>query len=306
MTLVLTLGNSEQIIQVSDRRLTVNGALLDDESNKSGVLFCSNARFAYSFTGLARTRSGFETGEWLRTTLYECGPPDYVAHEILKRLQERASHDFRKLESIRDLHRDEKPLEVLFSGYLYNFDPPRAAFAILSNVQRSAGKPTVTEQFQFKVGQEKRPYTENFFLLQRIGFWPAMEEDHVKSLQSLLEAHKPVDAIIGKAIKVMHEIADSPKAKGVIGKQISSITIPRDLSAGVVSDYHSDVSTHKVHAPDIVWAISDQERNEHFGISIEAVHPTDTPPLAVPKVQRNRPCPCGSGKKHKYCHGKRK
>jgi preprotein translocase subunit SecA len=23
----------------------------------------------------------------------------------------------------------------------------------------------------------------------------------------------------------------------------------------------------------------------------------------VPKVGRNEPCPCGSGKKYKYCHG---
>jgi preprotein translocase subunit SecA len=23
----------------------------------------------------------------------------------------------------------------------------------------------------------------------------------------------------------------------------------------------------------------------------------------VPKVGRNDPCPCGSGKKYKYCHG---
>ena len=25
---------------------------------------------------------------------------------------------------------------------------------------------------------------------------------------------------------------------------------------------------------------------------------------AVPKVGRNDPCPCGSGKKYKQCHGK--
>jgi preprotein translocase subunit SecA len=24
---------------------------------------------------------------------------------------------------------------------------------------------------------------------------------------------------------------------------------------------------------------------------------------SVPKVGRNDPCPCGSGKKYKYCHG---
>ena len=37
--------------------------------------------------------------------------------------------------------------------------------------------------------------------------------------------------------------------------------------------------------------------------------PTGTPPAAqearpVPRVGRNQPCPCGSGKKYKYCHGR--
>ncbi|TAM85927.1 MAG: preprotein translocase subunit SecA, partial [Candidimonas sp.] len=26
--------------------------------------------------------------------------------------------------------------------------------------------------------------------------------------------------------------------------------------------------------------------------------------LAIPKVGRNDPCPCGSGKKYKHCHGR--
>jgi preprotein translocase subunit SecA len=29
-----------------------------------------------------------------------------------------------------------------------------------------------------------------------------------------------------------------------------------------------------------------------------------TPADAYPKVGRNDPCPCGSGKKYKQCHGK--
>jgi preprotein translocase subunit SecA len=42
-----------------------------------------------------------------------------------------------------------------------------------------------------------------------------------------------------------------------------------------------------------------------------AADPTDPPPAAAPpfvraggKVGRNDPCPCGSGKKYKQCHGK--
>ena len=42
--------------------------------------------------------------------------------------------------------------------------------------------------------------------------------------------------------------------------------------------------------------------NEDGSVSQE-VDP-DTLAQAVPKVGRNEPCPCGSGKKYKSCHGK--
>jgi preprotein translocase subunit SecA len=38
----------------------------------------------------------------------------------------------------------------------------------------------------------------------------------------------------------------------------------------------------------------------------QGAHPAGAgaPADAVPKVGRNDPCPCGSGKKYKQCHGK--
>jgi preprotein translocase subunit SecA len=42
--------------------------------------------------------------------------------------------------------------------------------------------------------------------------------------------------------------------------------------------------------------------NEDGSVSEEADRETQV--LAVPKVGRNDPCPCGSGKKYKHCHGK--
>jgi len=33
-------------------------------------------------------------------------------------------------------------------------------------------------------------------------------------------------------------------------------------------------------------------------------HDKSTPAVAGPRIGRNDPCPCGSGKKYKQCHGK--
>ena len=38
--------------------------------------------------------------------------------------------------------------------------------------------------------------------------------------------------------------------------------------------------------------------------SVSQVADPSTAGAAVPKVGRNEPCPCGSGKKYKQCHGK--
>jgi preprotein translocase subunit SecA len=43
--------------------------------------------------------------------------------------------------------------------------------------------------------------------------------------------------------------------------------------------------------------------NEDGSVSTESERPAGMPAGEVPKVGRNDPCPCGSGKKYKNCHG---
>ncbi len=43
--------------------------------------------------------------------------------------------------------------------------------------------------------------------------------------------------------------------------------------------------------------------NEDGSVSTQPAGPAGPPPGDVPKVGRNDPCPCGSGKKYKNCHG---
>jgi|HubBroStandDraft_1064217.scaffolds.fasta_scaffold314307_1 hypothetical protein len=81
MTLILALGNSDQVIQVADRRLSWNGQLREDEASKAGLLECLNARLAFGFTGLAQW-PGFDTRDWLLDALRDSGPPEYGAGEI--------------------------------------------------------------------------------------------------------------------------------------------------------------------------------------------------------------------------------
>jgi preprotein translocase subunit SecA len=49
-------------------------------------------------------------------------------------------------------------------------------------------------------------------------------------------------------------------------------------------------------------------RYQHAGydeaLADGAVNKPRVPASAGPKIGRNDPCPCGSGKKYKHCHGK--
>lgn len=64
MTLILGLANQQQVILISDRRLSVNGKVVEDESNKAATLNLQDARLAVGFTGLARA-GRFQTRRWL-------------------------------------------------------------------------------------------------------------------------------------------------------------------------------------------------------------------------------------------------
>jgi preprotein translocase subunit SecA len=58
---------------------------------------------------------------------------------------------------------------------------------------------------------------------------------------------------------------------------------------------HADVQNVQYHHADY---------DEALGTGEAADAPAQQPAIAAPKVGRNDPCPCGSGKKYKHCHGK--
>ena len=50
------------------------------------------------------------------------------------------------------------------------------------------------------------------------------------------------------------------------------------------------------------YAANERDKYEPGGGT--AVDVKQEPVKVAPKIGRNEPCPCGSGKKYKHCHGK--
>jgi hypothetical protein len=124
-----------------------------------------------------------------------------------------------------------------------------------------------------------------------------------------LAERRSADAIVGQGVGIVRAIAARPEARGTIGKEVSSTVLPvarpAGLSAGdfpMYGGFHPMGASHQWHGVNQVIslpAIQLAIRDPSFG-------PEDTssaPPVAVQKVGRNKPCPCGSGKKYKKCHG---
>jgi hypothetical protein len=299
MTIVLTLANADQLIQVSDRRLSIDGHLVDDDAFKGGVLICANARFAFGFAGLAKCGT-FNTDFWLLENLTKLGQPDFDAKSILDRLTEKATLDFSSLPSIANVSAKDKRLSVMFSGYLYHHSPPMAAYAIMTNFQNFNtfnDDANARDSFKCTYWNEKSPRQENSTFIQRIGVWPAMFTNDETSLRILLSERKPAKAIVDKTVEIIRNMADRPQAGGTIGKQLSSVILPRDFNTVPTTEYHS-MYTKSVMYP-TPMAVSTKEMQ----LAMARPEINSDSPIVFPKVGRNAPCPCGSGRKYKHCHG---
>jgi hypothetical protein len=311
MTFILCLGNRDRVLQISDRRHVINGRVASDERNKATIMACPNGRFAVGFTGLARAGS-FETQEWILISLYNCGPPDYIAGKIIERMCEKATRDFRSLPSLRGVNRRDKRLSIIFSGYLDRVEPPLCVYAVITNYQDSDTLTDSVEcwnEFKTTYYWEKRPDNvalDDISLVQRFGVWPAWRQADELVLRPMLAQRKPTRAIALKAYTVVHDIARRREARNMIGPQLTCIGIPRDRSKDFGYDYDTSVPTNVLPGPDFVAVEPGGDILRGFTVEKDtSAGPHPERPMLVPRVRPDQICPCGSGKRYKACHGVR-
>ena len=289
---------------LSDRRLTSDGRVEDEEHGKTGTLQCADARLAFGFAGIARAGS-FTTRRWLIEALIEAGPPDHGARGITERFSRIATRDFERHPVLSRLAPAEKRLVILLSGYLYYPPTPMVATAVISNFINQGTKTVTPESWpEFVVTQigEGPVLRPDYRSIYRTGVHAALTPDQARPLEPLLAARKPAKAIIGKATEIMLAAADTPGSHGTIGKQITWIRVPADPNEAVESGYYSSTVSRATYMPCTVWTTPDTVAAFDGG-RMEITGLDSRSSLSVPKVGRNAACPCGSGIKYKRCHG---
>lgn len=231
MTIILAIGNRNQVIQVSDRRLSWNGSTITDDSNKATCLICIDGRFAIGYSGLAYYES-FNTQNWILETLINCAYPEYTIDNIIEKFAQKATNEFINNPTLKKLLPSQKRLSILFTGYLFGSDKSCIYSILVTNFQdyeKGIDYSEAKSNFCIIKEREKKELNENITFIQRIGAWKAMKSDDEKELRLLLQHNKPERALIGKAIRIIRDMADRPTSNSVIGKNLIVVVVPSNL-----------------------------------------------------------------------------
>lgn len=298
MTLNITLINHKYCVIATDRRITASGITKDDEYDKSCVLFTDDARMGITFSGLAEV-GGFNTHQWLLKSLPELGAPDYRLGGILNRLCEALSNEFKTNQNIATLNGSERRLSIMMAGFIYGSSMATPFGCVLSNWQYINGNSaSATADDKFHLSLFRAP------LVGQTKAYPLGISDPVdgQAMQKVVNAAYRLRAstISRWLAKVIKKAADSPEAKGLVGKQIVTLQIPLARDEDVTSDYFTARLKRNIIVTASVWAKSSGTLVVK-SIEIGPATP-DGPPMAIPQVNKNQMCPCGSGKRYKHCH----
>ena len=142
-------------------------------------------------------------------------------------------------------------------------------------------------------------------LVQRIGAYNALPPEQVEQeFRPLLAKGRPPVAIRNKTIRVLPTQSRIHRTIGVNAN--AAILFP---NGAVEWSYWTGAPSWKVSLGNTVLATSEQVLLiADAEIEVAATEPGGRPqppgaPMVVPQVPKNRPCPCGSGKRYRQCHG---
>ncbi len=309
MTLLLGLMNRRHAVLVSDRRLSIDGRMTEDESNKAATFVCADGRLAIAFTGLAKA-DGFVTNRWLLDAFAEAAEADYLMMPTIQRVAKLATERFKSLVTARP---SDRCLSVVCAGYIYDADGSRGLLTMISNFERLDGQSFAAPSAEFAVDWriENRASEPPPSAAVVAGMGRAVSDEDMGALVRLVMEARPAEALVGKAVEVLRAAADSPKANNAIGKQCTSIVLPSNPDEDARVEYHSMTRSHILRGVSHVSA-----RGPGLGIFEIAdpeteIHVNNAPfALVGPRLGRNDPCWCGAKhpdgrpKKYKRCHGR--
>lgn len=237
MTLLACVANQAHTVFAADRKLV--GSSTDDEANKVTVFVAADARVVVGFAGLATVGAPptFRTHQWVTETLANVAPPDCHIQPVIDRFSLAATKTYSAIAATRV----RRVTGFAFAGYRYEVLPNEVRVRFLHRVVHNGD----ISSEDFRVYDNTLSVGRQAYVAAYGSGVDAIDDEDVRQLLSLAEANKPAAALLGKLIDTMYTAAASPKAKGSINKQCSSVVLPSDLAAEPSVDYFSGKTTNR-------------------------------------------------------------
>ncbi len=300
MTFAIVLANADQIIQVSDRRLTSKGSLFDDSYGKAGYAVCDDATFIYCFTGLA-CNGGYSTSDWLVDALYESAQVKHDFRGIISTFLNKASKKFKESSDITSLPLSSRRLTVMMTGYTADDLIFNALISNFQDFESAIDYPEAKENFTLHFEVSSFPVRQNPTMIQAVGQFNTLTYQDENELREMLVQRKSAEAIRQKAISLVQDISIRPKSGATVGKKINTARLDRSNLQYVTAGYVSDEVENQIQLLDAL-----QLKSSTPQLAIRSMQVHADVPIVFPRVHRNALCTCGSGKKYRFCHRNKK
>lgn len=308
MTALLTIQSDDYSILLSDRRITQQTVATSDEYGKSGIINCADGRFAFGFAGVAQSRN-FKMNKWIAQTLIKASNGKCQHRDLVLNFKAIVNESFYKIPELKAWPLREQKLTIVLAGHFWTDRHIYGRTIVFSNFEifNAEGGYAQTErqlaEFQEFVWTQDLSSPNPYFEVAAYGNWRPFTKSQMDEIGKLVLSGKSREAVVGRALKLLRQMSDTLAARNNIGKQIDEIFIPHDPRIAPIGKYHTSKPTNKVWVPPQLNMAGETIRMVPELVLTATPKTTDAKPWAVQKVSMNRPCPCGKGRKYKYCHG---
>lgn len=267
MTLILTLIATNKIVQVSDRRLTLNGKTCDSNANKLVCVGCDDARFSVGYTGVAEI-DGQGTGYWLVDqieSIFRSGHQDVLT--VYKMLEEKATKAVSRLQyKGRPVHPQGKGLTLVLTGYREISGTVVPFLAYVSNVALDAASPFGVQTSFFRKGwmYDPRPAADRqkLYINGAEGAFTAGDKpantilkrywETKRLLRKIDLGYRPESRTTAERLAwLVRQATKHPRYGPLVGPDCLSVVIHPD-NPGMPTHYHPEKATTIEYGPHLV------------------------------------------------------
>ncbi len=231
------------IVQVSDRRLTRNGQLIDDLAMKAVCVTCMDATFSLGYTGLAELgRARTRTDVWTVERLAREGLCCYGYAQIVSFLKSELEHTIRQMR----LRGRDRAITLVLSGY----GPTGAFLTLLTNAEDHKGATLHTVSDRFQVHHFHRNHRQMHRLdLCANGSGEAAMESMWEPLRTVLRRYYKSDPsdIARAMVYLIRRASRDAEHGGYVGRNCIATLLAPDGS--FVCEDHRENLGYQIHPP---------------------------------------------------------